>query len=185
MSCLRHDATSKVEAVTPDYEAPLFAAGGGPSSENDYLIRTRYLADGDPPFAEIEDVLRHCGIDGSAAYTDGDGIVVGATLDADQLAAVRRDLQVEYVERDCLDRVAPYFRNLGPSRIVGSYIVACVDEADVAGVAARHGIASSMPYGTHFAAELSDAQRDRLRHDAKVEYIQDNLWESVHGVGGG
>src|ERR1700722_13181426 len=120
----------------PDgYEAPLYSAGE-PQAECSFLIYTRYHAGSEPTFPNVEDILRRHGIDASAGYSRH-GIYVGATLNPDELAAIRRDRQVEYVERDCVDHVAKYFRC--KDRVEGSYLVHCVEGTDPHAVVARHG----------------------------------------------
>lgn len=163
--------------MSEGYQAPLYVAGE-PQSGSDFLIYVGYHADSEPRFAKVEDILRRHGIDASAGYSR-DGILVGAALDADQLAAIRRDPQVEYVERDCADRVARYFRHPGPDRIDGSYIVVGVDGTDAHRLVARHGVTSPTMLGilNGFGAGLSDEQRDRLRHEVEVVYVEDNQRE--------
>ena len=162
--------------MSEDYEAPLYSAGE-PRSKNDFLIHTTYRAEGDPPFPNVDDILRRHGIDASAAYTHH-GVVVGARLSAEQLAVIRRDLQVEYVERDCVDHVARYFRHLGEDRLEG-YIVAVVEGADAHALVARHNIVAAKILAglNHIHADLSDEQRDRLRHEPDVEYVQNDSVE--------
>ena len=175
-----------MRAMSEDYEAPLYSAGE-PRSENDFLIHTRYRAEGDPPFPNVDDILRRHEIEASAAYTHH-GVVVGARLSVEQLVKIRRDLQVEYVERDCVDHVAQYFRHLGEDRLVGAYIVAVVEGADAHAMVARHNIVAAKILGglNHIHADLSDEQRDRLRHEPDVEYVQDDSVEyawSSPGIG--
>lgn len=163
------------------YEAPLFTAAE-PQSECDYLIYTRYHADDVPTFPNVADILVRHGIDASTGYAVHE-LVVGARLDAVQLAVIRSDRQVEYVERDWVGRAARYFRNLGPTRISDSYIVACVEGSDAGALVARHRVEAARiyPTGDHFSAEMSQDQLQQLRCDRQVEYVQDNAWEGVGG----
>jgi hypothetical protein len=160
--------------MSEDYEAPLYVAGE-PRSESDFLIYTTYHAESDPPFAKVEDILRRHGIDASAGYARH-GVLVGATLNADQLAAIRRDRQVEYAERDCVDHVARYFRHRAGDRIDGSYIVSGVKGTDTHALVARHDIsaATMLEILDGFGAQLSDEQRDRLRHEPDVKHVSDD-----------
>jgi len=171
--------------MSEGYEAPLYSTGE-PRSENDFIIYTTYHAESDPPFAKVEGILRRHGIDASAAYARH-GLVVGARLNTGQLAAIRRDRQVECVERDCVDHVARYFRHVGQDRVDGTCIVVGVEGADVHGLIARHDVvaASKLEILNGFSAELSDEQRDRLRHEPDVEFVEDNCVVHVESRPGG
>lgn len=165
-----------------DYLAPLFVAGGVSSTGN-YQIYTTYHAASDPRHPKPEEILRIYGVDSSAGYTRH-GFVLGATLGAEQLAAIRRDRRVEYVELDCVVPVALYFRQLNPSRIDGEYVVMCAEGTDMRALIARLDLPVNPDRVwdgfSSFPAALSDEQRDRLRHEPDVVAIENDVWASVN-----
>ncbi|MFJ6381134.1 hypothetical protein ACIQI7_14185 [Kitasatospora sp. NPDC092039] len=161
------------------YEAPLFSAGR-PQSQRGFLVYPTYRPHAEPTFPGVLDTLTRHGVTSTAARTRH-GIIVGADLNADQLAPLRGDRQVEDVEHDCVGGVARYHRVLGPHRIVGQYSAAVADDGDLRALLAG-------PDGTllqacdevrWFAARLTDRQRDRLRRNPEVFSVDDDQWESV------
>ena len=78
------------------YRAPLYSAGE-PASEHDFQIHTRYVSAWPTP--ALTDILRRHGISAEAVYLRH-GVPVGASLDPGQLAVLRTEPEVDYVERD-------------------------------------------------------------------------------------
>ncbi|MFI5645469.1 protease inhibitor I9 family protein [Kitasatospora sp. NPDC051705] len=168
-----------MDRVPGAYEAPLFSAGQ-PQSERGFLIHPRYWPHAEPAFPSVLDILTRHGVDPGAARTRH-GLVVGADLTADQLAAVRADRQVEYVERDCVGGVARYQRVPASARVVGQYSVAVADDCDLGALLARLDGTLLHAYDEihTFAARLTDRQRDLLRRDPEVFSVGDDQWDSV------
>ncbi|MEV0192209.1 hypothetical protein AB0I39_27205 [Kitasatospora purpeofusca] len=162
------------------YQAPLFEAGEA-LADRRYQIYRRYLEWAVPPFANVVDILLRHGIPTDAAYTH-DGVAVGAVLDELQLAAVRADPQVEYVDHDIVGGAAPLFRHLEPQvdRIESEYSVVLVEGTDKAAFIARTGITSigSLPaFSQSIGAELTEQQIALLRRQPEVRYIEAAAWD--------
>lgn len=166
--------------MTGTYEAPLFSAGQ-PQSERGFLIYTTHWAHAEPTYPSVLEILARYGIDPGAARTRH-GLTVGADLDADQLAVLRRDRQVKYVEHDCVDGVAGYDRVPAPHRVVGKYSVAVDDDCDMHALIARlDGTLLHAIDATHtFYARLTDQQRDLLRREPDVFSIYDDQYDHAY-----
>ena len=164
-------------SVDGDYEAPLFEAGE-PRAAADYLIYTTYHAESEPSYLKPEELLHVHGVEPAATY-ERHGVVVGATLSAGQLAAIRADRRVEYVELDCVDHVARYFRHLSPDRIEGEYAGSFSEGVAVEPIFARLGIDPPdlvvLTALSQFHATLLDEDRDRLRHEPDIVFLEDNI----------
>ncbi|MFJ5122404.1 hypothetical protein [Kitasatospora sp. NPDC088548] len=161
------------------YQAPLFHAGE-PAAEQQYQIYTRYLSWAQPPFAGVVDILRRHGIAEHLAYSHK-GVIIGAVLDDGQLAAVRGDRQVEYVDRDGVGGVARFFRHLDPEAdlIEDRYSVVLDRGASTAAFTARTGTVPAgllVDFSSSFGAVLTQQQIAELRRQPEVRYIEAQGW---------
>ncbi|WP_042449612.1 hypothetical protein [Streptacidiphilus jiangxiensis] len=145
------------------------------------MIYTTYWPHAEPTYPSVSDILVRYGIDPGAARTRH-GLVVGADLDAGQLAALRRDRQVKYIERDCVDGVARYQRVPETSRVPGQYAVWVADGCYLQALLARLDgtLLWAFDEGERFFyAQLTDRQRDRLRRDPDVLELDDDQLDSA------
>lgn len=163
-----------------DYRAPLLSVGTMPAAEYDFLIYPRYWAVAEQPDAKVGDILRRHGIDSAAGYTRN-GMAHGASLEPDQLAAVLADPQVHYVERDCVDHVAPYLNRIGEGRVEGGYYGWYTEGTDVVAMLARLGVTATHVFSDlgSFTAAMTDAERDRLRHEPELICLANDVWDSA------
>ncbi|MEV7602827.1 hypothetical protein AB0O91_36200 [Kitasatospora sp. NPDC089797] len=166
-----------MDDVTGAYEAPLFSTGQ-PQSERGFLIYTTHWAHAEPTRPSVLDILARYGIDPGAARTRH-GLVVGADLDADQLAVLRSDRQVEYVEHDCVDGIARYLRVPEQHRVAGHYSVWVADDSDLDALLARLDgtLLWACAEANNFCAQLTDRQRDKLRREPDVFCVGDGQWD--------
>ncbi|MER5638111.1 hypothetical protein ABT095_14280 [Kitasatospora sp. NPDC002227] len=151
-------------------------------AERHYQIHTRYLSWAEPPFAKVEHILRRHRIAEHLAYSHK-GVIIGAVLDEDQLAAVRGDRQVEYVDRDVVGGAARFFRHLDSEAnlIKDRYSVVLDRGTSAAAFAARTGIVPTgllADFSSSVGAVLTEQQIAELRRQPEVRYIEAQGWAS-------
>ncbi|MEU9507484.1 hypothetical protein AB0D32_14505 [Micromonospora sp. NPDC048170] len=149
--------------------APCVPEDGDPV-QGDHLVWLGFASD------LTETVMAQAGIEPGQVYRSWYA-GFGAVLSGEQVAAVRRIPGVNLVERDTEGRPAPHARTSG-DRVEGSYIVSVAEGADPAAVATRLGVAPTGVFHalSSFAAEMTDAQLDRVRRDPEVTDIGDDAW---------
>jgi hypothetical protein len=100
-----------------------------------------------------------------------------ADLTDAQRVRVRRELGVAYVEQEIEGHPAPCFRGSPPDAIEGQFFVHIRKGVDPGAAAGRLGVDNLLHVFTImnvFAARLTDAEIDRIRHDPDVVDLSQN-----------